>query len=187
MLLTKSKIGVLFAAGIIMLPAAGLTYRAMAVQTPIQKQAVDADAGVIVLDQARAEQEIRRLKAQVDRLRADNEDLKKRLQQIVGKQKPGDAKTLIKVYPAFHLAIPPDGEDNPGQMLIRIITNTVEPTTWDRMGGEGSMEYLQTAGCLIVRQSPQIQKEIQDLLDAINKAIAEGRKAAQEKAAALAP
>jgi hypothetical protein len=82
------------------------------------------------------------------------------------------------------LAIPSEDEPN-GQTLIRVITNTIQPTTWDRMGGEGSMEYLQAADCLIVRQSPEIQKEIQDLLDAVQKALAEGRKAGMERAASI--
>jgi hypothetical protein len=179
MLLTTFKIAVLFGLGVFMLSPAPLTYRAMAVQKAIKKQSSNAEPGAVARDQPRAEQEIAQLKAQVERLRSETEDLKKRLPQA-GKQKLGEPKGVIKVYQVLDLAHS-DSDEPDGGILIQVIESTVAPTTWDATGGEGSMRYLRAAGCLVVRQSPEIQKEVQELLEALKKALAEGRKVAMDE------
>ena len=48
--------------------------------------------------------------------------------------------------------------------LRDLITRTVEPSTWDRQGGSGQIEYYPIAGSLIVTQTGDIQEQIDSLL-----------------------
>jgi hypothetical protein len=49
--------------------------------------------------------------------------------------------------------------------LIEAITGTVEPSTWDEVGGPGSIVPI--GGALAVRQTPAIQAKVQEFLDAL--------------------
>jgi type II secretory pathway component GspD/PulD (secretin) len=62
----------------------------------------------------------------------------------------------------------------PGQtaedMLIRLITNTIKPQSWSEMGGPGTIDYFPPAMALIINQSPDVQEQIQQLLDQLRAA-----------------
>ena len=184
MLMTKLKIAtaILLVVGIIAIPATGLAYRALAGEGPDQKQKQEA-RGELSGKELGAEKDLRLLDAEVARLKTDIEEMKKRLQPL-RKGKAGDGKFVIKVYQVIGLVDgglggglgggfggglgSPVGGD--GKSLIRVITKTIEPMSWCDMGGDGSIEYLPAATCLVIRQSPDIQKQVQDLLDAVEKA-----------------
>src|SRR5262249_12384135 len=57
----------------------------------------------------------------------------------------------------------------PGQtmeeQLIKLITDTIEPQSWDVMGGSGHIEFYPLNMTLVVSQTPDIQEQIQLLLE----------------------
>jgi type II secretory pathway component GspD/PulD (secretin) len=53
--------------------------------------------------------------------------------------------------------------------LISLITNTIQPNSWYENSGPGTIEYLPLTMSLVINQSPDIQGEIQDLLNALRR------------------
>src|SRR5262249_22223463 len=53
--------------------------------------------------------------------------------------------------------------------LINLITNTVAPRTWDRSGGQGTIDYFPMTLALAINQTPDIQEQIADLLTALRR------------------
>lgn len=51
------------------------------------------------------------------------------------------------------------------ETLIQLIQNTIEPASWDSMGGSGHIEYYPIGMSLVVSQTPDIQEQVQLLLD----------------------
>jgi type II secretory pathway component GspD/PulD (secretin) len=54
-------------------------------------------------------------------------------------------------------------------MLIRLITQTVEPSTWTEVGGKGTIQYFPLGLALVINQTQDIQEQIQDLLAALRR------------------
>lgn len=65
----------------------------------------------------------------------------------------GEEKTARKPYQTME------------KQLMELITQTIEPGTWDDKGSSGSIRYYPLGMSLIVSQTPDIQEQIQDLLD----------------------
>lgn len=61
----------------------------------------------------------------------------------------------------------------PGQtmedVLINLITNTIEPSSWAQMGGAGTIDYFPLGMALVVNQTPDIQEQIAELLAALRR------------------
>jgi hypothetical protein len=81
----------------------------------------------------------------------------------------------IKVYPVFDLVVrPPDAPiRRPGldfQSLIDNITSNIEPTTWDEVGGPGSIQPFTNSAALVISQTAGIHEEIAGYLRAIREA-----------------
>ena len=53
--------------------------------------------------------------------------------------------------------------------LIDLITSTVKPSTWDHMGGPGSIAGFETNLSLVVSQTQEVHEEIVDLLEQLRK------------------
>lgn len=53
--------------------------------------------------------------------------------------------------------------------LMSLITNTVAPRTWDRQGGQGSIDYFPMTLALAINQTPDIQDQIAELLTALRR------------------
>jgi type II secretory pathway component GspD/PulD (secretin) len=53
--------------------------------------------------------------------------------------------------------------------LISLITNTVAPRSWDRQGGQGTVDYFPMTLALAINQTPDIQDQVQDLLAALRR------------------
>jgi Flp pilus assembly secretin CpaC len=51
--------------------------------------------------------------------------------------------------------------------LIRLITSTLRPQSWDEMGGSGHIEYYPLGMALVVTQTPDVQEQIEALLAAL--------------------
>ncbi len=63
----------------------------------------------------------------------------------------------------------------PGQLrtmedlLIKLITSTIQPNSWSEVGGPGTIEYFPLGMALVINQVPDVQEQVQDLLDALRK------------------
>ncbi len=53
--------------------------------------------------------------------------------------------------------------------LIRLIQNTIAPTSWREMGGPGTMEFLPLGNALVINQTLDIQEQVADLLAALRR------------------
>jgi type II secretory pathway component GspD/PulD (secretin) len=54
-------------------------------------------------------------------------------------------------------------------MLIKLITNTIAPHSWAEQGGSGTLDFHPMTLALVVNQTPDIQDQIQDLLNALRR------------------
>ena len=54
--------------------------------------------------------------------------------------------------------------DEQFENLIHVITSTVQPSTWDEVGGPGSLTIFAPRGLLVVSNTPDVQKEVSELL-----------------------
>ncbi len=54
--------------------------------------------------------------------------------------------------------------------LLEIVRGTVQYSTWDEVGGQGSVLYSQAAGSLVVSQTADVHQQIAALLDAMREA-----------------
>jgi len=53
--------------------------------------------------------------------------------------------------------------------LIELITGTIQPTTWDEVGGPGSIEPFETNLSIVVSQTQDVHEEIVDLLEQLRR------------------
>lgn len=79
-----------------------------------------------------------------------------------------------KVYPvADLLLLPGDSAEDGGQVdfdsLIDLTTTTVKPTTWDSVGGPGSISQFDNGLSLVVSQTEEVHEEIEDLFKRMRK------------------
>jgi RNA polymerase sigma factor (sigma-70 family) len=70
-------------------------------------------------------------------------------------------KFVLKTYKAADLL----DSDGKGDTLIRIITKVVEPTSWDTMGGPGTIDFWPLGSAFTVNQTPEVHEQIQALLE----------------------
>ena len=54
-------------------------------------------------------------------------------------------------------------------MLIKLITTTVAPTSWVEAAGSGTIDYMPIGMALVINQTPDVQEQVADLLDALRK------------------
>jgi tetratricopeptide (TPR) repeat protein len=69
-------------------------------------------------------------------------------------------KPVRKVYPVGKLL----GRDANGEVLIRLLTRTVQPASWDVLGGAGAVEFYPLGRALVVSQTPDVQEQIEEFL-----------------------
>jgi len=55
------------------------------------------------------------------------------------------------------------------QSLIDLITSTVKPTSWDSVGGPGSIAQFETNLSLVISQTQEVHEEIVDLLEQLRR------------------
>lgn len=53
--------------------------------------------------------------------------------------------------------------------LIELITTTVQPTTWDEVGGPGSIAPFETNLSLVISQTQEVHEQIKDLLEQLRR------------------
>jgi type II secretory pathway component GspD/PulD (secretin) len=54
-------------------------------------------------------------------------------------------------------------------LLIRLITSTIRPDSWSDVGGPGTIEYYPLGMALVINQVPDVQEQVQELLDALRR------------------
>src|SRR5262249_25578704 len=54
-------------------------------------------------------------------------------------------------------------------LLIKLIKSTISPNHWNDLGGAGNIEYYPLGMALIVNQTPDIQEQIAELLQALRR------------------
>jgi type II secretory pathway component GspD/PulD (secretin) len=90
----------------------------------------------------------------------------------------GSAASMTSVSPpapaaSFTSTAPAAGQRAPGQtmedLLIKLITNTVAPQSWSEVGGPGTIDYYPLGMALVINQTPDIQEQIQELLNALRR------------------
>ncbi|MCA9096512.1 MAG: hypothetical protein KDA68_23695, partial [Planctomycetaceae bacterium] len=59
---------------------------------------------------------------------------------------------------------PPAPSRNDFDSLISLIVSTIEPASWDEVGGEGKIESIDQTLSLVIRQTQAVHEEIVDLL-----------------------
>jgi hypothetical protein len=68
---------------------------------------------------------------------------------------------------------PEHGNRTPGataeDVLIRLISETIEPATWRGTGGKGTIQYFPLGQSIVVNQTQDIQEQILDLLAALRR------------------
>jgi type II secretory pathway component GspD/PulD (secretin) len=55
------------------------------------------------------------------------------------------------------------------ELLIKLITNAVQPRSWSEMGGPGTIQYFPLTMSLVINQTPDVQDQIADLLAALRR------------------
>src|SRR5262249_18829428 len=55
------------------------------------------------------------------------------------------------------------------EQLISLLTHSVKPNSWAEMGGKGTIEFHPLTLSLVISQTPDIQEQIQDLLQALRR------------------
>ena len=77
-----------------------------------------------------------------------------------------------KIYPVGDLVLPegaPDDAEADFDSLIDLITSTIKPTSWDEVGGPGSISQFANRMCLVVSQTMDVHEEIEDLFTQIRR------------------
>ncbi len=53
--------------------------------------------------------------------------------------------------------------------LIRLVTTTIKPDSWQGLGGEGTIEYFPLGMVMVINQSPEVIEEVERLLESLRK------------------
>lgn len=86
-------------------------------------------------------------------------------------------RLVQQVYPVADLVMTPE-EEGEGEgcksaesrdSLIRLFTNTIAPQSWADVSGPGTIEYLPEANALMIVQTPDVQEQVRELLDALRR------------------
>jgi type II secretory pathway component GspD/PulD (secretin)/tetratricopeptide (TPR) repeat protein len=55
------------------------------------------------------------------------------------------------------------------EALIRLIQKSISPMTWSDVGGSGTIEYMPIGLALAINQTPDVQEQVAELLDALRR------------------
>jgi RNA polymerase sigma factor (sigma-70 family) len=175
---TKNMVVVLLTLGLLTGTGAGVAYqvgsREQVTEKPGQSAKIElAQKGLQTPDKA-----LRLMTEQLEHLRAEQETLKQRILKLEDELKQGqpkkaaEGKTVLNVFRVHRLAAERDGD-----VLIKIITNSIEPNSWDFRGGAGSIMYLSTTESLVVSQTIEILVEVSKLIDKLDQQYRDAHKA----------
>ena len=85
-----------------------------------------------------------------------------------------ELKTMVYPVPDF-LASPPEPGSTPKHgvdfdSLFDLLESTIEPDSWDAVGGAGVLEAVEPWGLLVISQTEEVQEEISSLLQVARRA-----------------
>ena len=78
-----------------------------------------------------------------------------------------ESKLTTKIYPVRDLVFTGVGRDGYGEdydSLIELITTTIAPSSWDEVGGPGSIGAFDNASSLVISQTDDVHRAIEPLL-----------------------
>jgi type II secretory pathway component GspD/PulD (secretin) len=85
----------------------------------------------------------------------------------------GDAPTIGDVLPPSAMGNGTQnlsmGKNTIEDVLIKLVTNTIQPHTWQDVGGAGTIDYFPIGMALVVNQFEDVQEQIADLLDQLRR------------------
>jgi hypothetical protein len=89
-----------------------------------------------------------------------------------------ESQLVTRVYPVLDLIARSVVSDKDGKtisfadydILIEVITSTLKPDSWDDVGGPGAIDYLDSAGALVVSQTRDVHWQLDNLLLALRRA-----------------
>jgi hypothetical protein len=84
----------------------------------------------------------------------------------------GESRLIQQVYAVSDLVAPAEGAAPatiPEDQLIKLITDTIAPRSWESSGGRGTIDYFPTTMSIAVNQTPDVQDQIGDLLAALRR------------------
>ena len=81
---------------------------------------------------------------------------------LITSQECADNMLELVVYPVGDIALPSDRSTSPPDFdsLIEACIGTVHSTSWDNVGGPGSIAGLESGLCLVVSQTQAVHREI---------------------------
>ena len=165
----KAALALVLLAGIIGTGITGIAIHATAGDEPKSKSKSPTKSSTSVADAEGAAPDLRDMKKEIDRLRAEVETIKKQLSSATktGPAPKEDAEPVlvIKVYPVAQLVIEREKND----ALVRVITSTVRPASWSNGGGEGTIEYFSAGKSLVINQTESVHLQVEKLLEELLK------------------
>jgi hypothetical protein len=105
-----------------------------------------------------------------------------KLTQAAAPPGDGEAGMICKVYAVADLVIPiagtfaahsedgkPAANRTHEDRLIQLVCSVLSPRSWRCQGGRGSIDYFPLGMALVVRQTPEMQEQVADLLAALRR------------------
>jgi hypothetical protein len=83
----------------------------------------------------------------------------------------GESRLILQVYAVSDLVAPAENAAPamPEDRLIKLITDTIAPQSWQTNGGPGTIDYFSETTSLVINQTPDVQDQIGDLLAALRR------------------
>jgi hypothetical protein len=99
-------------------------------------------------------------------------------------------KLTTMVYPVADLVLPPgasSAEEADFDSLIDLITTTIQPTTWDAVGGPGTIYPFENKLSLVFSQTEEVHEEVANLLETLRNTKASAAGTAPAPRPAISP
>jgi hypothetical protein len=175
----KTAVVVVAAAALLTTGISGLAFRASAgEQGPKQKPPAGPS---VEKTTAGPDDELRQLRTEVAKLRAELESLRKQVPSTPAnllrteaverpaKDEGTDAKLVVRVYPVRDL-LEESVEPPPAASITQVLMSSVQPESWNAQGGPGSMEYFAPGRSLVIRQTASVHEQVKMLLEELRRA-----------------
>jgi hypothetical protein len=90
---------------------------------------------------------------------------------IVTTNERAEENLVVRVYPVRDLVWTDNGHEivEDYQEIIDAVTNTVDPDTWDSVGGPGSIQPLKNSGAFLVSQTWQVHERLERVLTTLRR------------------
>jgi hypothetical protein len=94
---------------------------------------------------------------------------------VISTPEKAASQLITRVYPVADLVAAGNGSDTfdaglDYDSLIELITTAIAPTTWDEVGGPGSISVFGQSGAIVFLQTHDVHEQVQHLLQALRAA-----------------